>query len=145
MILKGNSVGHPLPDPRRGLEMRGGINMNGNKINGISTPTSDDEVVNWGSVKNLGKARYVKAILKKDLWTESETAGFVQSITVDFMVDENKVKASPDIPETLTEKLALVEELPKVKAGYRSGNTMTFEAWEEAPAVDIPVVVEVVV
>lgn len=46
MIIKGNNVGYPLPDPRKGLEMQGGINMNGQKLNGIAAPEADDDAVN---------------------------------------------------------------------------------------------------
>lgn len=52
MNIYGNSVGHPLPDPRKGMEMSGPINMDGQAIKGLNAPTADDEAVNWGSVKN---------------------------------------------------------------------------------------------
>ena len=78
-------------------------------------------------------------------WTASETAGFVQSVVIDGLTDAKKVRVYPAIPATLAEKLALAEETPKVKACTRTGNTMTFEAWEEAPALDIPIIVEVMV
>lgn len=46
MSIKGNSVGYPLPDPRKGLSMEGAINMNGQKLNGIGAPVDDDDAVN---------------------------------------------------------------------------------------------------
>ena len=46
MIIKGNTVGHPLPDPRKGLSMAGGINMNGNKLTGLTAPEADTDAVN---------------------------------------------------------------------------------------------------
>ena len=52
MSIYGNAVGHPLPDPRKGMEMSGPINMNGQAIKGLNAPTADDEAVNWGRVKN---------------------------------------------------------------------------------------------
>lgn len=51
MIIKGNNVGYPLPDPRKGLEMQGGINMNGQKLNGLNAPMAEDEAANMGYVK----------------------------------------------------------------------------------------------
>lgn len=57
MNIYGNTVGHPLPDPRKGMEMSGPINMNGQAIKGLNAPTADDEAVNWGSVKDIGKAK----------------------------------------------------------------------------------------
>lgn len=52
MIIKGNTVGYPLPDPRKGLSMEGGINMNGQKLNGIGTPVADDDAVNFKVLKD---------------------------------------------------------------------------------------------
>lgn len=52
MSIYGNTVGHPLPDPRKGMEMSGPINMNGQAIKGLNAPTEDGDAVNWGSVKN---------------------------------------------------------------------------------------------
>lgn len=144
MSIKGNTVGHPLPDPRKGMDMNGPINMNGQKLRGLNAPTADDEAVNWGSVKNLGKVSYVNATLTAAGWTASEAAGFVQSVTVDGLTDEKKVRVYPAIPGTLADKLALAEETQKIKSSTRTGNTMTFEAWEEAPALDVPIIVEVV-
>ena len=46
MNIRGNGVGHPLPNPRKGLSMEGGINMNGQKLNGIPAPVEDDDAVN---------------------------------------------------------------------------------------------------
>ena len=61
MIIKGNSVGYPLPDRRKGLEMRDGINMNGQKITGLNAPVADDEAVNKGYVdaNKVDKSRVV--------------------------------------------------------------------------------------
>ena len=46
MIIKGNTVGHPLPDPRKGMTMQGAINMNGQKLTGIAAPLADTDAVN---------------------------------------------------------------------------------------------------
>ena len=144
MKIYGNAVGHPLPDPRKGMEMSGPINMNGQAIKGLNAPTEDDEAVNWGSVKDIGSVQRSNKTLTAAGWVSSEAAGFVQSVVADGLTDEKKVRVYPAIPATLAEKLALAEETPKVKACTRTGNTLTFEAWEGAPALDIPIIVEVV-
>jgi hypothetical protein len=46
MIIKGNTVGHPLPDPRKGMTMQGAIDMNGQKLTGIAEPEADGDAVN---------------------------------------------------------------------------------------------------
>ena len=131
--------------PIAGGTMSGTINMNGQAIKGLNAPTADDEAVNWGSVKELGSVQRISKTLSAGGWTASEAAGFVQSLVIDGLTDDKKVRVYPAIPATLAEKLALTEETPKVKASTRTGNTMTFEAWEEAPALDIPIIVEVMV
>ena len=140
MIIKGNSVGHPLPDPRKGLEMQGGINMNGQALKGLNAPTADDEAVNYGALKNVDR---IEKTLIVSSWVDSETAGFIQSVTVDGLTDEKKCRVYPALPVTLADKLAQAEETLKIKACTRNGSTVTFEAWEGKPAVDIPVIVEV--
>lgn len=46
MIIRGNSVGYPLPDPRNGLEMNGAIDMNSHGLTGISDPANENDAVN---------------------------------------------------------------------------------------------------
>lgn len=46
MIIKGNTVGYPLPDPRKGLTMQGAIDMNGQPLTGIAAPVEDTDAVN---------------------------------------------------------------------------------------------------
>lgn len=115
------------------------VDENGNQY--ILYPVTQIEAVD-GLVDKL-TVRTINITLSAAGWAASETAGFVQSIIVEGLTDQRKVKVYPAIPATLTDKLALVEETPKVKACSRDGNTMTFEAWEEAPVRDIPIVVEV--
>ena len=50
MIIKGNSVGYPLPDLQKGMDMQGDINMNGNSLSGIKTPETADDAANKGYV-----------------------------------------------------------------------------------------------
>lgn len=78
-------------------------------------------------------------------WVSSAVSGFVQTITVTGLTDGKKAIVYPVQPGTLAEKLALAEELAKVRACSRSGNQLTFECWEEYPTVDISVMVEVYV
>ena len=144
MNISGNTVGHPLPDPRKGMNMTGPINMNGQPLTGLNAPANDSDAVNWGSVKNIGAVVRVEEVLLAEDWEENDTAGFANYVYVDNLTDDKKVRVYPIWPDTLSEKFALSEETPKVKACTRDGNTLTFEAWEEPPTVDIPIVVEVI-
>lgn len=87
----------------------------------------------------------VEATLTTSGWSSSSTGGYVQTITVSGLTDEKKAKSYPVWPSSLTQKIALAEETAKVRACTRSGNKMTFEAWEEKPASNIPIIVEVYV
>ena len=145
MVIKGNTVGHPLPDPRRGLAMAGDIQMNGQRLTGLAAPQSDDEAVNWGSVKDLGKAAFTESCLRADGWTADENAGFVQTVTVEDLTDDKKVRVFPAFSGTLDARIALGLETPKVRCCRRSGDKLTFEAWEAQPELDIPIEVEVVI
>lgn len=89
-------------------------------------------------------SKTVLVTLSTSGWT-GDTAPYVQSVEVDGLTDEKFAKAYPAWPETLEDKLALSEETVKVRAATRSGNTMTFECWEDKPTLDIPVIVEVYV
>lgn len=86
MIIKGNNVGYPLPDPRKGLEMQGGINMNGQKLNGIAAPEADDDAVNWGSVKDLGKVSSDAVTLAAGGWVNNLQTVSVGGLTADAAV-----------------------------------------------------------
>lgn len=130
--------------PEEGLNMQGPINMNSKKLSGIRTPTSDDEAVNWGSVKYIGKVQRVEVTLLADDWVEDDVAGFANEIIVDGLSDNKKVRVFPNWPSALAEKLALSEDVAKVRSCTRDGSTLTFEAWEEKPKMDIPVIVEVI-
>lgn len=97
------------------------------------------------SIGNAAAAKYIKKTLPAAAWIASETAGFVQTVTVSGLTDAKKCRVYPAIPATLEAKLAQAEETPKIKAANRSGDAVTFEAWEDAPSIDIPVIVEVIV
>lgn len=55
MIIKGNTVGYPLPDPRKGLSMEGDIHMNGQKLTGISAPVNDTDAVNLKTLEDASE------------------------------------------------------------------------------------------
>ena len=53
MIIRGNTVGHALADPRKGMTMEGGIDMNGQVLTGIGKPKNDSDAVSYGYVKTM--------------------------------------------------------------------------------------------
>ena len=47
MIIKGNTVGHPLPDPRKGLVMQGDLDMNGHSLKGVTASQVGARADTW--------------------------------------------------------------------------------------------------
>lgn len=82
MIIKGNTVGHPLPDPRKGLSMEGPIHMHGNRLNGIAAPENLDDAVNLSYVRQTLIIRTGSATLPADGWVQMEE-GFAQTVTAE--------------------------------------------------------------
>ena len=124
-----------------GGKMTGNIDMDGYTVTNVGTPVNKRDTAN----KEYVDTKSISATLYASGWTPSETSGFIQTIEVAGLTDDKKAKAYPARPDTLAEKLALREETAKVCASSRSGSSMTFECWEETPALDIPIIVEVYV
>jgi hypothetical protein len=121
------------------LNMNAKINMNGNSVSGLIDPAEDGDAV----PKSYADTKPIEKTLLFSGWSDS--APFTQTITVEGLSDEVFARVYPVYPATLAEKLELAEETAKVRNCTRSGNTMTFECWEEKPVKDIPIVVEVYV
>lgn len=69
-----------------GGAMSGAINMNGQSIKGLNAPTADDEAVNWGSVKDLGKVSSVTVTLAASGWVNNSQTVNVSGVTKDAAV-----------------------------------------------------------
>ena len=145
-LVDGDTAGQLVAEINKKLSksgdtMTGDLAMAGNKVTGLGAPTEDQDAVNKGYVDT----KSVSATLSASGWVADDAAGYIQTIEVTGLTDALKAKAYPAQPATLAEKLALSEETAKVKACSRSGSSMTFECWEEAPTIDIPIIVEVYV
>jgi hypothetical protein len=121
------------------LNMYAHIAMNGNSISGLASPVNGADAV----PKSYADTKRIEKTLLFSGWSDS--APFAQTITVEGLSDKAFARVYPVYPATLAEKLELAEETAKVRNCTRSGNTMTFECWEEKPVKDIPIVVEVYV
>lgn len=121
----------------------GDVNMDSHKITGVGAPTADSDAVNLGTAKT----EKIQFTLYADQWAESAEAGYTHSIYVGSLTEGKNAKVSPAWPTALADKLAMSEDVSKIRACARSqtatGSTLTFECWEEKPASDVSVVVEV--
>ena len=93
--------------------------------------------------KDYVKTQSQNMTLRSSAWSGS--GPYVQTITISDLTDDRKPMVYLNTPEDSSQEAALLEESAKIASCRRSGNQLTFRCLEEAPAVDIPVVVEVYV
>ena len=139
MIIKGNTVGHPLPDPRKGLTMQGAINMNGQPLTGLNAPEADNDAATKKYADSLHKDFTVT--LTAAGW--SEAAPYTQTVSVDGILETDiphyGVVYSAHTTTALAEKeaFAMVDDLDTAEG------SVTFTCFEEKPEVNLTIQLEV--
>lgn len=127
MSIYGNSVGHPLPNPRKGMDMTGSINMNGHQLGGLAEPVKDSDATSKGYVDNAIKCILTKytVTLFADGWADN-----LQKVAVDFATSSNTIFSSPDPAyyDLYTENGVIVTE--------QADGSVTFRC-ESVPDADI--------
>ena len=127
MSIYGNSVGHPLPNPRKGMDMTGSINMNGHQLGGLAEPVKDSDAASKGYVDTAIKGILIKykATLFAAGWADNR-----QKVAVDFVTSSNTIFASPDPDyyDLYTENGVIVAE--------QADGSVTFRC-ESVPDADI--------
>lgn len=113
--------------PTGGGAMQGPINMNGQAVTGLNAPTADDEAVNWGSVKDLGKVSPVNVTLTADGWSNNS-----QTVNVSGVAETSAVIVAPD-PEN---HVAYAES--GVYCYAQGGGILTFRC-EDVPTISLSV------
>lgn len=143
MTINGNSVGYPLPDPRKGLTMEGAINMNGQALTGLQEPESDNDAATKKYAKTYadGLHRFFDVNLPAAGW--SDAAPYTQTIAVEGILNTDRphwgIVYSEDADTALAEKeaFALVDKL------NTADGSVTFTAFEEKPEIDMTIQMEV--
>lgn len=127
MSIYGNSVGHPLPNPRKGMDMTGGINMNGHQLGGLAEPVKDSDATSKSYVDNAIKGILTKytVTLFTDGWADN-----LQKVAVNFATSSNTIFSSPDPAyyDLYTENGVIVTE--------QADGSVTFQC-ESVPDADI--------
>lgn len=87
MSIYGNSVGHPLPNPRKGMDMTGSINMNGHQLGGLAEPVKDSDAASKGYVDTAIKGILIKYMvtLSADGWVDN-----LQKVAVVFVTSRDR-------------------------------------------------------
>ena len=127
MSIYGNSVGHPLPNPRKGMDMTGSINMNGHQLGGLAEPVKDSDAASKGYVDTAIEGILTKCMvtLFADGWADN-----LQKVAVDFATSSNTIFSSPDPAyyDLYTENGVIVTE--------QANGSVTFQC-ESVPDADI--------
>lgn len=101
MSIYGNSIGYPIPDPRKGLDMQGSIDMNGNAINGLNTPTKDNQPATKGYVDQTvntlknGYRKTYKITLYANAWSNNLQTVSIAEVTADETKTDVYCSADP--------------------------------------------------
>ena len=143
MIIKGNSVGHPLPDPRKGLTMQGAINMNGQALTGLKRPEADSDAATKKYAEDYSKSlhKFFDVDLPAVGWNDA--APYTQTIAVEGILETDRphwgIVYSEDADTALAEKeaFALVDVLDTADGSVK------FTCFEEKPEVDLTIQMEV--
>ena len=143
MIIKGNTVGHPLADPRKGLTMVGPINMNGQSLTGLKHPQSDNDAATKKYAESYADSLHKSftVALAAQNWSEATpyrqtvaAAGILATDTPHWSV---VYSADPDLALSEKEAFALVDDLDT------EDGSLTFTCFEAVPEVDLNIQLEV--
>lgn len=143
MIIKGNSVGCPLPDPRKGMAMQGNINMNGNSLSGIKTPETADDAANKGYVDSYVDSKHFFRDVTLTVSGWSADAPYKQTVTAQGITEEDRpiygvvLSADAAIATAEKEAFAMVDDLDT------GANVVTFTCLEDKPEVALTIQMEV--
>ena len=122
-----------------GGDMTGSINMNGQPISGLNDPTEDTQATRKGYVDTTA----VSVTIPASGWTGS--GPYTQTVTVAALTDGRRCMVYPAYGDDTATNLAMREACGCLSYTKRDGQNVTFTCFEDKPAVDIDVIVEVYV
>lgn len=94
MSIRGNTIGFPLPDPRKGMDMEGNVISNlANPLN-LSDAANKEYVDSTVKTATEGKRTSYFVSLKADAWTDKIQKVAVDKATAD--VTKTDIFVSPD-------------------------------------------------
>lgn len=147
MIIKGNTVGYSLPDPRKGLTMQGAINMNGQPLTGLNAPEADNDAATkkyaetYAETYADGLHKLLTVNLPASGWSDS--APYTQTIAVEGILESDTphygVVYSADTDTSLSQKeaFAMVDDLDT------ADGSVTFTCFADKPTVNLTIQLEV--
>ena len=143
MIIKGNTVGYPLPDLQKGLTMQGSINMNNQPLTGLKAPEADNDAATKKYAEIYADSLHKPFTLNLPASGWSSSAPYKQTVAVEGILATDTphygVVYSSTAATALTEKeaFAMVDDLDT------ANGSVTFTCFEDKPAVNLTIQMEV--
>ena len=125
--------------PKAGGTMTGGVDMSGNQITGLGTPSSPGDAATKDYVDS--KRLFAKAALATSNW--SSTAPYKQTVYLDGISESDTPHYGVVYPGGLKANMAMKEAFAKIDDMDAYDGYMVFTCFEEKPEVDIVVQIEV--
>lgn len=129
--------------------MTGSINMNGQKITGLNDPTGDTEAARKGYVDAAKEEAKTYTDSKRKTWTATITATwsgsgpYTQSVTVSGILASDMPHITPVYSSDNATAIAQKEAWACVSKAVTAANSITFACFEDKPATEIPIQIEV--
>lgn len=125
--------------PKAGGAMTGAIDMGGNPVTGLGTPTGSGDAASKSYVD--GK-HVVKTATITTTWKGS-AAPYTQSVTVSGILSTDYPHITPVYSTTNSTAIAQKEAWAKVSKATTASGLITFTCFEEKPTTAIPIQIEV--
>ena len=125
--------------PSAGGGMTGPIAMGGNKVTELGTPIDSGDAATKGYVDSK---RITKAATIPTNWSGS-SAPYTQSISVTGILSTDAPHITPVYSSTLETALMEKDAWAMISKAETSNGTVTFTCFEDKPATEIPIQIEV--
>lgn len=132
-----------------GGDMEGAINMNGQPISGLNNPTEDTQAARKGYVDAAKEDAKAYTDSKRKTWTATITTTwsgsgpYTQSVTVSGILTSDMPHITPVYSSDNATALAQKEAWACVSKAVTAANAITFSCFEDKPAAEIPIQIEV--
>ena len=134
---------------KSGGDMTGAINMNGQPISGLNAPTKDTQAANKRYVDAAKTEAKAYTDSKRKTWTATITTTwsgsgpYTQSVTVSGILTSDMPHITPVYSSGNDTALAQKEAWACVSNAVTGANSITFACFEDKPAIEIPIQIEV--
>ena len=133
-----------------GGDMEGPINMNGQSISGLNDPTEDTQAARKGYVDAAKEDAKAYTDSKRKTWTATITTTwsgsgpYTQSVAVPGILASDMPHITPIYSSDNATALAQKEAWACVSKAVTAANAITFACFEDKPATEIPIQIEVI-